>query len=89
VAGNTIPLMQAGLIKCIIDALDIGNLPINRTPAAVDPLVKDENLTAPSITAVCSECSNIFKIIPIPTLLTPLVNVHDLSTIIDNHIMRL
>jgi hypothetical protein len=52
VVENTITLTQAGLIKRIIEALDIGDLPIKQTPAAADPLVKDENGEQPD----CQQC---------------------------------
>jgi hypothetical protein len=35
-------LTQEGLIKRIIEALDISDLPAKKTPAAAEPLVKDE-----------------------------------------------
>ena len=40
-SGNTIKLSQEGLIKCVVDALGIGHLPRQYTPASAVPLVKD------------------------------------------------
>ena len=37
--NGTIKLTQKGLIKCIIDALQVNDLPQKLTPAAKDPLV--------------------------------------------------
>jgi hypothetical protein len=42
-ANKTITLTQQGLIKRIVEALDIAHLPTKQTPAAADPLVKDED----------------------------------------------
>jgi Reverse transcriptase (RNA-dependent DNA polymerase) len=42
VANNTVTLTQEGLIKRIIENLEIGDLPLKKTPAAAEPLVKDE-----------------------------------------------
>jgi Reverse transcriptase (RNA-dependent DNA polymerase) len=39
---NTITLTQSGLVKRVIEALEINDLPIKRTPATVEPLTKDE-----------------------------------------------
>lgn len=39
---GTITLTQSGLIKRIIEALSVENMPIKRTPAMAEPLVKDE-----------------------------------------------
>jgi hypothetical protein len=47
VINNSITFTQAGLIKRIIEALDVGYLPIKRTPAAAEPLVKDEDGETP------------------------------------------
>lgn len=38
---NTINLTQKGLIKRIVEALGVSNLPIKLTPAAAEPLIKD------------------------------------------------
>jgi hypothetical protein len=40
---GSIKLTQVGLIKRIIDALDLHNKPRKKTPAAAEPLVKDED----------------------------------------------
>jgi hypothetical protein len=41
-AENTITLTQSGLIKQIIEMLEIFDLPIKRTPLTAKPLTKDE-----------------------------------------------
>jgi hypothetical protein len=45
---KTILLSQPGLIKRIIDALDIQHLPVKHTPCPSDPLDKDENCDPPN-----------------------------------------
>jgi hypothetical protein len=40
---NTVKLTQEGLIKHIIEALEISDLPIKHTPASAEPLIKDKN----------------------------------------------
>jgi Reverse transcriptase (RNA-dependent DNA polymerase) len=42
VTKNTVTLTQEGLIKRIIEALNISDLPAKKTPATAEPLVKDE-----------------------------------------------
>jgi hypothetical protein len=37
-----ISLTQTGLIKRIIEALEVSSLPIKHTPATAEPLVKDK-----------------------------------------------
>jgi hypothetical protein len=50
IAVNSIALSQSGLIKSIIEALDIQDLPSKRTPASSIPLVKDEDGEQPDST---------------------------------------
>ena len=45
---GTITLTQTGLIKRIIDALNISHLPKKETPALADPLVKDDGGEPPN-----------------------------------------
>jgi hypothetical protein len=42
VVDGTIVLTQTGLIKRIIEALEVSSLPIKHTPETAEPLVKDE-----------------------------------------------
>jgi Reverse transcriptase (RNA-dependent DNA polymerase) len=48
VIEGTISLTQKGLIKRIIEALEVGGLPIKKTPATAEPLIKDEDGEEPS-----------------------------------------
>jgi hypothetical protein len=43
VVDGTIVLTQSGLIKRIIEVLEVGCLPIKQTPAAAEPSTKDED----------------------------------------------
>jgi hypothetical protein len=43
IVDGTISLTQLGQTKRIIEALEVGGLPIRQTPAAAEPLVKDED----------------------------------------------
>jgi hypothetical protein len=43
IVDGTILLTQSELTKRSIEALEVGGLPIKQTPAAAEPLVKDED----------------------------------------------
>ena len=45
---GTVTLSQVGLIKRIVEALEVGQLPIKYTPATAEPLVKDTDGESPN-----------------------------------------